>query len=438
MASTLHDSYQRLVTHYTPGPNSVSYFIPLLLLPTALLIPPSILSHSQLSYTFLPLIYACFLHSCFYGGGLDVISANVVVWSTVLIALEDVRGTYKRIHHPQQPPEHTITPLQEVAPSLRTLKWLPPRTWEEPYPSRFLPRIPWVLSLITSLRLINWSMPPYSRDALPPLSPLTRASYLRHALLIALTSYLLLDTAVFAALHDPYFTTRSLSILSPHPSFPSMSPLPLRALLLALHIYAPITLGGALFTTPLLLLPAPYSPHTHPMFFGPVAAIPARGLRGLWGAFWHQTMRYPTSLPGRGLARRLGYGPHSKVDYTLRVLSAFGLSGWIHGGLVPPEPLGEGVSAWRVRGAVMGFFWVQVVGIGVEVGVEKVVRRTGWGVGGGWMGVVRKAGVLLWVAGWLCGTLPLLGWAGKELGWFGRYPLPVSVWVKGMEGRWVP
>ena len=107
-------------------------------------------------------------------------------------------------------------------------------------------------------------------------------------------------------------------------------------------------------------------------------------------------------------------------------------------GLVPPEPLG-GVVAWKVRMAVGMFFWVQILGFAVEVAVRDLVRWVGRGKGGreGMSSTVgRRAGMLVWVLGWLCATLPLLGWAGKELGYFGVYPLPVSFWMRVVEGRW--
>ncbi|MCJ1394296.1 hypothetical protein MMC18_007174 [Xylographa bjoerkii] len=370
MSFPFYDAYQHLITHIVPGPNSISYFIPLLLLPIALIIPPSVLSRSQLSLIFLPPIHACFLHSCLFGGGLDVISADVVVWSTVLIALQDVRGTYKRIHavesqrkEPTPSPEAAAPSTQDHKTLQRSSDELP--TWQESYPTILWPRVRWILALLPSIRLSGWKIGDPAHDSTQPPTPLTRRAYLRHAVLIAITSFLLLDTAAYIVRHDPYFTDRSISISSPYPSSfstpnkPNTFPLPLtpfhilpprilRPLVIATHIYALITLGGAVATTPLLLLPTPFSPHLYPMFFGPFSSVLDRGLRGLWGTWWHQTMRYPTSMPGRALAQYLDLPPGGRGDYALRTISAFGLSGWIHGGLVPPEPL-RGVDAWKHR-----------------------------------------------------------------------------------------
>ncbi|MCJ1381617.1 hypothetical protein MMC17_004728 [Xylographa soralifera] len=456
MPSSLYDSYQHLITHIVPGPNSISYFIPLLLLPVALLIPPSVFSKSQLSLLFLPPIHACFLHSCLFGGGLDVISSDAVIWCTVLIGLQDVRGTYKRIRtveNPELPPGTTTPSTRDNKASERFSNKL--FIWEEPYPSTLSARIRWVLDLLPSIRLSGWKIGDLVHDSTQPPTPLTRRAYLRHAALIASTSFLLFDTATFLARHDSYFTDRSVPISSPYPSALSTSvnhsalprvlspllilpPYILRPLVIATHIYATMTLGGALATTPLLVLPTPFSPHLYPMFFGPFSSVLDRGLRGLWGTWWHQTMRYQNSMPGRALAQYLGLQPGGRGDYALRTISAFGLSGWIHMGLVPPEPLG-GVDAWKVRMAVGVFFWVQVLGFAVEVGARDLARWMGLGKRGRerrWSKIGRRAGTLVWVLGWLCGTLPLLGWAGKELGYFGMYPLPVSLWMRVVEGKW--
>ncbi|MCJ1281859.1 hypothetical protein MMC26_001182 [Xylographa opegraphella] len=412
--STLYDSYQHLITHLVPGPNSISYFIPLLLLPIALLIPPSELSNSQLSLVFLPPIHACFLHSCLFGGGLDVISSDAVIWCTVLIGLQDVRGSYSRIRlvdNPELPLGTTAPSTQEDKSAEKVSKKL--STWEEPYPRALSARVLWVLDLLPSIRLSGWKIGDLAHDLTQPPTPLTRLAYLRHAVLIASTSFLLLDTAAFIARQDPYFTDRSVSISSPYSSTYLTSasdsmlshaltplfllpPYVIRPLIIATHIYAVMTLGGALGTTPLLVLPTPFSPHLYPMFFGPFASVMDRGLRGLWGTWWHQTMRYQNSMPGRALAQYLDLRPGGRGDYALRIISAFGLSGWIHMGLVPPEPLG-GVDAWQVRMAVGVFFWLQILGFAVEVAVRDLVREEGWNAGMGarlvmWNAAVARVG----------------------------------------------
>lgn len=88
--------YINLVTHIVPGPLSISYFIPLLLLPAALMIPRSTLSHHQLIAFFMVPIVACECHAWYVMGGVDVISVDVVLWAAVLVCWDDARG-WKRL-----------------------------------------------------------------------------------------------------------------------------------------------------------------------------------------------------------------------------------------------------------------------------------------------------------------------------------------------------
>lgn len=477
MLSQLYDSYQHLITHIVPGPNSISYFIPVLLLPSALLISPSVLPKNTLASLFLPIIYACFAHSCLYGGGLDVLSLDVVIWATVLLGLQDPRGTYKRIHLRSRPvaqttstegskstlcnggkiPEHEASTPPPPLPKPSTIT-----TWEEPYPPTLLRRLPWVFTLIFSLRLCNWRISSPHHDAKQPHAPISRLAYIRRSLLIASSSFLIIDIAAICAKHDPYFLSPTVGITSFLPSASAnnnpnytliwplriyaLLPTPLaRVLVLCGHIYPMLTLPSSLLSLPLLLLPEPWSPHTHPPLFGSFGAISRCGLRGLWGQWWHQLMRYLTSLPGTSLSRALGLRPGSRKDYMCRVIVSFGLSGWIHMGLVPPEPRYAGMwGKWGTRGWLAGFFWVQVVGIGVEVLVEGWWRRVGWGKSGfwagGWGSWLRGVLVMLWVLSWVGLTVPMVGVAAKELGWFVPYPLPVSFWMRRVYGErmWSP
>jgi len=474
MSFQLYDSYQYLIKHIVPGPNSISYFLLLVFIPSALLIPPSFLSKNALASLFLPIIYAFFVHSCLYGGGLDVISANAVLWSTVLLGLQDPRETYKRVHLRSNPSIQTFQSMDSLfyggknnkhegpkppPPPLNTPKLT---TWEEPYPPTLLRRLSWVFILLFSLRLCNWHISIPTHDTRQPHASISRLAYIRRCLIIAATSFLILDTAAICAKHDPYFTLPTVGIASLLPPIPAHSdpnctliwplrfyhlvPSPIaRALILCGHIYPLLTLPSALLSLPLLLLPGPWSPHTHPPFFGSFSALPRRGVRGLWGQWWHQIMRYPTSFPGVSVSRALGLRPASRSDYLCRVVVAFMLSGWVHMGLVPPEPRYAGMwGKWGTRGWIAGFFWVQAVAFGVEVVLEGWWKRVGWGKSGFWAGRggrwVRKGLVMAWVAGWVGLTVPMVGVAGKELGWFSKYPLPVSLWTRLMygEGMWFP
>ena len=106
-------------------------------------------------------------------------------------------------------------------------------------------------------------------------------------------------------------------------------------------------------------------------------------------------------------------------------------------GLVPPEPLNARLSAGAIRLLIGAFFWCQCVGFAAEVGVADLLRGSK-GAGGIRGSAWARVGVLVWVLGFLGATLPLLGWAGKELGYFALYPLPVSLWMGVFGGRIYP
>ena len=447
--------YEHLTTHIIPGPNSISYFTPLLLLPCALLIPPSTLSNLKLSCVFLPLIYACIIHTWIWGGGIDVISANVALWSTDLIALQDPRGTYRRIHvpdlSPPKPKEDITHKSSETEPLLQDEVADPPddkpQSWEEAYPDKLYRRICWVLTLLISIRLSYWKIGDSHHDKTQPPIRLTCTAFLSWAASIIVYSFLVLDSAAFVAQFDSYFIDSTIGIDTPlllAPNAPAalsflsfLPPRIHRCSIIAAHIYGVITLGGAL-GIPLILIANYFglisdlwSPQSWPMFFGPFSAVADRGMRGLWGTWWHQTMRYPTSFPGRRLAQALRVKGNSTLDYSFRTISAFFFSGVIHMGLVPPEPQYATMPTSVVRLYVAMFFWVQAVAFAVELLVSKIMKRVSPDFA---CTTAARLLTLIWVSAWLCLTIPIVAVALKELGYGLVYPIPVSVW-NGLTGR---
>ena len=445
ICSSLLMFYHHLITHVVPGPNSTSYFIAIFLLPIALLIPPSALSHRQLCSLFLPLIYAALYHAWMIIGGPDVISINVALWSFALLACRDPRRTFRRINVNEQ---H----LRLRKDGSKVAQHNSNRIWDEPYPTTLFQRIPWVLTLMVSLRLTNWEIgePSHDRARAPPR--MTRSAFLRYALSQILQRYLVLDIASSYALTDPYFAHSGISVDTPFPTpTSSISPtlallrlLPprlLRASVIGGQIYAAVGLIYLLPALPALplnalnLLPDDWSPHTWPPFFGPFSAVSSRGLRGLWGAWWHQMNRHLTATPGRTLAHALGVSTRSLLGYALLTISAFGFSGVMHMGLIPPEPLGTEVSTMEMRLRVAGFFWVQILGVGVEVVVSRLWGRAPPGFAESW--VVRGMTVG-WVMVWFAMMFPMLTMPFRELGYWEVYPMPVSV-VQGIWGNgWLP
>lgn len=88
-------------------------------------------------------------------------------------------------------------------------------------------------------------------------------------------------------------------------------------------------------------------------------------------------------------------------------------------------------SANHIRWLILGFFWLQPVGFAVEMVVSRVLRRVSV------RKEVRVVLNILWFVGWCCFVLPLLGEAGRNLGYWRVWPVPVSLWRGVMVGRWL-
>jgi hypothetical protein len=71
------------------------------------------------------------------------------------------------------------------------------------------------------------------------------------------------------------------------------------------------------------------------------------------------------------------------------------------------------------------------VAFGIEMVVSKVLRN---------MGMRKEVYVManvVWFVGWCCFVLPLLGEAGRNLGYWRVWPVPLSLWKGVMMGRWL-
>lgn len=113
----------------------------------------------------------------------------------------------------------------------------------------------------------------------------------------------------------------------------------------------------------------------------------------------------------------------------LVTISAFGLSGVVHMGLVPPRPLHTTMTPMEMRMRIGSFFWVQIAGFAIEVVVSGIFR----GAGGRVSGLVKRVVLLVWVSAWLCATLPLVVPPFRELRYWSVYPIPVSIF-QGLFG----
>lgn len=437
MLSSMLGFYQHLIVHIVPGPNSISYFVAIFLLPTALLIPASTLSRWRLCSLFLPSIYACLIHAWVKMGGIDVISMNVALWSLVLLACQDPRRTFRRVHVGKIEPRPGDDRISKNRLNI---------VWEEPYPSQRYQRIPWVLTLLVSLRLTNWKTGETCHDRTQPPDKLSRTAFLRYAISHILQRYLILDTTSSYVQTDFYHS--GMSVDAPFPSTASPTPTALTLLrLLPPHLIRASVLGGQIYAmvTLMFLIPAlpaialnalnllsdEWSPHAWPLFFGPFSAIAERGLRGLWGTWWHQMNRHLVSTPGRSLAHAVGLSTSSLLGYYFLTTSAFFFSGVMHMGLVPPEPLNTSISVTEMRLCIAAFFWAQIPAIGVELLVSKNLRHLAPSFS---RSPLAKVATVMWVATWFALILPILTVPFRELGYWHVYPVPVSV-VQGLFGR---
>ena len=436
------DFYAHLTHHIIPGPNSGCYFLPFILLPGALLVPPAVLSHNQLARTVLPVIYACQIHA-WATAGMDVISVNLALWAFVLLVLRDPRATHRRLRVVNLPPGD-----ENRKDGSRATKLDEKLCTEEPYPEHMRKRIPWVLTLLVSLRLTGWRIGERSHDIWQPPMWHSRTQFLKHAIRTSLLGYIILDVTSWYAQTDPYFHTSNMVIDAafPPPNFnmPTaivilrlLPPRLLRSSVLAGQVFATVRCMFYLPVIPVIglnsigLWPDEWSPHTWPIFFGDFSAIQDRGLRGLWGSWWHQLNRHITATPGRSLAQISGVPTNSFLGYAMLTISAFFLSGIMHMGMIPPEPKSELLSAVMMRLYVGGFFWAQIFGFGVEIAVEKAVRRFAPVVAA--LSVTRIM-ILVWVASWLAVTLPLLTVPFREIGYWHYHAIPFSI-VRKLEGK---
>ena len=439
-AALVAQSYTHLTQHIVPGPNSASYFIPFILIPAALCVPPSILSHQQLYLVFIPLIWACELHAWSQMRGLDVISVTVILWSSYLLVFKDPRHSFEQLLPATKTParpEFRADHKDDKSGEERTQAIEPKGIEETAYPQGIRERIPWVLTLIVSVRLANWKIGDASHDRFQPQSSVAWAICLRRVLLRVIISYFFLDISTSLTTQDPYFTNR-IPLDSPLAASPFsvIPPFLLRPILLATQLYSLLTLSFLLsaliplFLSHLSLISDQWSPHTWPPVFGPLSSLASRGLRGFWGTHWHSMNRAMSSQPGRSLSQAMGINASSLLGYMLVTISAFGFSGVMHMGLIPPQPKSLNMTAMQMRLYMAGFFWAQIPGFGVEHVVGRIVSRFAKGWRPDW---VTKALVVLWTTSYLCATLMLLVPPFRELGYWKVSPVPLSLvqWARG-------
>ena len=433
-------TYTYLTRHIVPGPQSHSYFIPLILLPTALLIPRNVLSKWQSICLFMPCIVASTVHAWVQMNGVDVISVDVLLWSLYLLALKDpwkdfryVGLTQKRQAQRQPSENAELLDKRECA--------------RGSYPHALPERLPWVGTLLVSIRLHGWKIGQAWHVERTGRFGASRAGFVKKSVTSFARGYLVLDLARAYQTLDPYFYDLSTSMSSPL-SFDGIQILPLRlfrSLIIAAQAWA---LLSQLMYLPCLFLvglnamcclPDDWSPHTWQPFFGDPKVILDRGVRGFWGQYWHQAMRVFVSAPGEAIADFLKLKRRSTLRYVVITTIAFGLSGIIHMGLVPPEPLHSTMEVNAIRLHIGAFFWIQPVAIIAEVCSARMLSRSiGLDVLNEGVGLTLKRAVNLTVfVMWFTFCIPFLGEAVRQLGYWRIWPVPISLW-RGLRGEgWI-
>lgn len=452
-------TYTHLVRHIVPGPQSITWFIPLLVLPIALLIPRTVLSRWQNIALFMPIITLSNVHAWMAMGTVDVITSNALLWSFFLLVVRDPWRDFRWVEVSSSKTVLTSEATDVSSGEGRrddkaepvtdgTQPLLPGKPTkaddvrEVRYPADLRQRLSWVGLLLISIRMFGWRIGYPSHDRRQPPLPDFRGP--GHFLLVSvpasIIAYLTLDLTYAYISTDEYFTNTALSL-----SFPFQDDVPRTLLRTGILGAQLLSFMGMMFFFPASLavlvnltgaLPDFWSPHTWPTYLGSPGAIVQLGVRGWWGRFWHQTMRWTVSGPGIALSDAIGVRDRSVARFVLVNMVAFFLSGFIHMGLVPPEPQWATISGNAIRVCILGFFWSQAVGIMLEAMVAwLVVRLTGsrvWQAGGGWW--LSAVAALGWVYLWFTLSSTLLFEAGRHLGWWRVWPVPVSFW-RGLRGE---
>lgn len=443
-------TYHYLVNRLVPGPQSLSYFVPLLLLPIAFSVPPWIASKQTLCAITLPIITASLVHAWIIMGGIDVISFDMLLHSYHLLLFNDPRRNFRRVVAINESKPATAGEVKSAVSDVHDHQdeSTTPQYVDQSYPAKWSERLPWIGTLLHSMRFVDWKIGVPSHDSRQPdrhPNPPSHLRFILTAILRTLTGFVVVDLTSAWTQQDPYFKAFGVSVDSPLPNTGLITLIPprlLRCTIMALQVWATV---GQQFQLPCCLpvalhwagyLSDPWSPHLWPTFFGSFRGVFTTqnlgAVRNFWGRYWHQTLRHYCSGPGVWIADFTHLPRRSYYRYFLLAATTFFFSGIVHIGLVPPEPAFAVKSANEIRWLILKFFWAQPLGFAFEMVVSRVLRG---------LDTPKPIYVMLnivWFAAWCCLVLPLLGEAGRNLGYWRMWPIPLSPWQGVTRGKWLP
>jgi hypothetical protein len=244
-------AYFTLVDRIVPGPQSLSYFVPLFILPIAFAIPPWTMSKQALCALVLPIITGSLLHAWIVMGGIDVISFDMLLHAYYLLLFNDPRCDFVRIVETPA----TDPAAKSQAPVLDNpdgdVNPIPPRYIEQPYPTRWSERLPWIGTLLISMRFIDWKINSPSHNAKQPArhpDPPSHLRFILSAVLRTITGYIVMDITSAWTQQDPYFKSFGVGVDTSLPSSNILTtillPRLLRSTVMALQVWAVYSPSG--------------------------------------------------------------------------------------------------------------------------------------------------------------------------------------------------
>ena len=301
--------------------------------------------------------------------------------------------------------------------------------WQGP-PKSALERFLWVLDLLGSLRALHWSHRSHrdsiSTDALKHRQESMSSPGRKIFKLLFL--YLSVDGIKEVIAKDPYFW----GYVDHDPPDYIKAFIPLASLIQAYRMLVGFAVFyiaiGFLSTVCMLIFVDMLGPSLAGTWgnqwawrtpFGDIDSVCTRGLKGWWGAWWHQMFRIPLTSIASAIVHTLNLPKMSLLSKTLRLLIPFLLSGAVHAS--------GSYTMWGETKPFDSFlfFLLQPVGIAIQLTGSWTLHRIN--VLGKVPPLVRKVTNVAFTAIWLLYTFPLLADDFARGGLWLTEPFPISI-----------